>query len=73
LKGPGTLIMLGIPSSSAAKTPATVIKSQMTKSNFSFLIISVASSIHYLEHLFYLSAVALCTIKSSIVNPLHVR
>jgi hypothetical protein len=59
LNGPGTLIMLGIPISSAANTPATVIKSQITKSNFSLLIISVASSIHYLEHLFYLSGVAL--------------
>jgi len=65
--------MLGIPISSAAKTPATVMKSQITKSNFPFLMILVASSIHYLEHLFYLSAVALCTMKSSVVNPLHVR
>ena len=41
--------------------------------SFRILIISVAASIHYLEHLFYLSGVALCTMKSSIDNPLHVR
>jgi len=53
--------MLGIPISSAARTPAIEMKSQITKSNFPFLMILVASSIYYLELLFYLSADALCT------------
>ena len=51
-KGPGTLIMFGIPSSSPAKHPAIDRKSEIQKSKLFFLMYSVEPSTYVLELLF---------------------
>ena len=51
-KGPGTLIIVGISSSSPAKHPAMDRKSEIQKSKLFFLIYSFVPSIYVLELLF---------------------